>query len=118
MKTNKTHNRIIAELKEAYAEKHNKLTAELKEAKDLKTILDRFSSLTINGIGLAVSGGNWNTEIVLPDTVLQYTEDILGGKVIKQEGNKCIVVTKDGIVKTGLTKQTPDKGFSYKLVRE
>ena len=38
MKTNKTHNRIIAELKEANAENQNKLTAELKEAKDLKTI--------------------------------------------------------------------------------
>ena len=45
MKTNKTHNRIITELKEAYAEKHAKLTAELKEARDLKTILIDFLPL-------------------------------------------------------------------------
>jgi hypothetical protein len=118
MKTNKTHNRIITELKEEYAEKHKSLTAELKEAKDLKTILDRFSCLTINGIGFSLSGGNWDTEFVLPDTVLQYTEDILGGKVIRQEGTKCLVIGKDGTVKTGLTKEKADKGYNYKLVKE
>ncbi len=133
MKTNKTHNRIVAELKEVYAEKHKSLTAELKEvyaekhksltaelkeAKDLKVILDRFSSLSINGIKFDVSGGAWNTELILPDTVLQYTEDILGGKVIKQEGTKCLVIGKDGLVKTGLTKEKADKGYSYKLIRQ
>ena len=117
MKTNKTHNRIITELKETYAEKHAKLTAELKEARDLKTILDRFSSLTINGTGFALSGGTWNTELVLSDTYLQYVEDILGGKVIKQEGTKCLVIGKDGTVKAGLTKEKADKGYTYKLVR-
>jgi len=128
MKTEKTHNRIItelkeayaekhAELKEAYAEKHAELTAELKEARDLKTILDRFSSLTINGTGFAMSGGTWNTELVLSDTYLQYVEDILGGKVIKQEGTKCLVIGKDGTVKSGLTKEKADKGYTYKLVR-
>jgi exopolysaccharide biosynthesis protein len=118
MKTNKTHNRIIAELKEEYAQKHKSLTAELKEAKDLKTILNRLSSLTINGNGFDMSGGSWNTEIVLPDTVLQYVEDILGGNVIKQEGIKCLVIGKDGTVKTGLTKEKADKGYTYKLVRD
>jgi len=117
MKTDKTHNRIIAELKEAYAEKHAKITAELKEARDLKTILDRFSSLTINGMGFSMSAGSWETKLVLPDTVLQYTEDILGGKVIKQEGTKCLVIGKDGTVNTGLTKEKADKGYGYKLVR-
>ena len=118
MKTNKTHNRIIAELKEEYEEKHKSLTAQLKEAKDLKTILDRLSSLTINGTGFTMSGGNWNTELVLPDTVLQYVDDILGGKVIKQEGTKCLVIGKDGTVETGLTKEKADKGYTYKLLRD
>ena len=54
---------------------------ELREAKDPRTVLDRFSSLTINGVGFAGSGGNWDTELLLPDTVFQYTEDILGRKV-------------------------------------
>ena len=118
MKTEKTHNRIIAELKEEYAEKHKSLIAELQEAKDLGTILNRFSSLTINGTGFAASGGSWATELVLPDTVLQYTEDILGGKVIKQEGTRCLVIGKDGTAKTGLTKEKADKGYDYKLIRE
>jgi len=118
MKTEKTHNRIIAELKEEYAEKHKSLIAELQEAKDLGTILNRFSSLTINGTGFAASGGSWAAELVLPDTVLQYTEDILGGKVIKQEGTRCLVIGKDGTAKTGLTKEKADKGYDYKLIRE
>jgi len=127
MKTEKTHNRIIEHKDKTindYLEKILKLEKEIKEgkeelreAKDLKTILDRFSSISINGRGFTVSGGNWHTELVLPDTVLQYTEDILGGKVIKQEGTKCLVIGKDGIVKTGLTKEKADKGYSYKLVR-
>lgn len=59
-----------------------------------------------------------NKEIVLSDNVLQYVDDILGGKVIKQEANKVIVIAKDGTVKTGPTKSNNDKGYSYKLVRE
>lgn len=115
MKTNKTHNRIVAELKEEYAEKHKKLTEELKEAKDLKSILLKMSSMTIDGKGWSVTGGGWETS--LGDNVLIYVDDILGGKVIKQEGTKCLIVDKEGNTKTGLTKQKADKGYSYKLVR-
>jgi len=61
---------------------------ELREAKDPRTVLDRFSSLTINGVGFAGSGGNWDTELLLPDTVFQYTEDILGRKVYQTIRNK------------------------------
>jgi hypothetical protein len=70
------------------------------------------SIIGINGFNTVA----WDN-ITLPDTVLQYVDDILGGKVIKQEGTKCLVIDKDGNVKTGLTKQKADKGFSYKLVR-
>lgn len=63
-------------------------------------------------------GVDWGSNsIVLPDDVLQYTDDILGGKVIKQEGTKCLVISKDGKVTEGLTKQKADKGYSYKLIR-
>ena len=62
--------------------------------------------------------GTWRDSINLPDNVLVYEEDILGGKVIKQEGNKCIVVKKDGSVKAGITKLNPDEGYSYRMVRE
>ena len=88
----------------------------LKKAEDLKEILNKFSSMTINGIGYSNSGGNF--ELNLPDDVLRYVDDILGGRVVKQEGTKCLLIDKDGNVKTGLTKQKADKGFSYKLLRE
>lgn len=109
------------------------LSKELEEAKSLKGLLTEIVKRT--GIppidtktgsgylygtdfGLGYSSGAWHNQINLGDDVLQYTDDILGGKVIKQEGNKCLVIAKDGTVKTGLTKAKVDKGYSYKLVRE
>lgn len=117
----KKHKKEIA-LKDQYikgqSEQITLLKKELEEAKNLKVILEKMSGMTINGTGWAISGGNWATPTLeLPDNVLQYTEDILGGKVIKQEGTKCLVIDKEGNVKTGLTKQKADKGYNYKLVR-
>lgn len=107
------------------------LVHQLKEAKDFKELLKEIISKTgipapdtkggylyVVDNSFGVPNTSWNTEIVLPDTVLQYTDDILGGKVIKQEGNKCLVIAKDGTVKTGLTNAKVDKGYTYKLVRE
>lgn len=115
----KKHNQII-EYKDKtindYYVRIQALEGELKEARNLKSILEKMSSMTIGGVGWGVSGGEWRT-LEVPDYVLVYTDDILGGKVIKQEGNKCLVIDKDGNVKTGLTKQKVDKGYSYKLVR-
>jgi hypothetical protein len=97
------------------------LKKELAEAKDLKAILEKlyplneFVSNCKSVLGSSVRGGY---ELSLPDNVLVYVDDILGGKVIKQEGTKALIISKNGEVKTGLTKQKPDKGYSYKLVRE
>ena len=117
----KKHNQIIEHKDKTindYFTKITKLEKELGEAKDLKTILNKFSSITINGMDWGISGGSWSAvPMTIPDTVLQYTDDILGGKVIKQEGVKCLVIDSKGDVKTGLTKQKADKGYSYKLVR-
>ena len=121
MITNKTHNKILSEEKNEVAKIYQKridtLTEELKEARDLKLILEKLYPMReiFSSIGSVCNG---NVSLNLPDTVLQYTEDILGGKVIKQEGIKCLVVEKDGTVKTGLTKQKADKNYNYKLVRE
>ena len=118
--TKKTHNQIIEHKDKTindYYEKIAKLEKELEQAKNLESILEKFDH-SISGLRSSffrTSSGGY--ELPLPDTVLQYTEDILGGKVIKQEGTKCIVVDKDGNVKTGLTKQKADKGYSYKLQR-
>lgn len=127
----KTYNKLI----EAYAPKFSDLTykelykqvkVELKEAKDLKAILEKITPFTLeiykhyieNGISFCPSKNSFITKVNLPDNVLVYVDDILGGKVIKQEGNKCIVISKDGKITEGLTKQKVDKGYSYKLVRE
>ena len=117
----KKHNHIIEHKNQTindYYAKIVKLEKELEQAKNLENILKKFdhniSSLTNNNYFTPISGGY---ELNLPDTVLQYTEDILGGKVIKQEGTKCIVIDKNGDVEIGLTKQKADKGYNYKLQR-
>lgn len=101
------------------------LELQLKESKqekekntDLKEILNKLSSIKINGLSYSDTGGTWKTDFTVSDNVLVYVDDILGGKVIKQEGVTCVVVSKDGNTRIGLTKQKPDKGFNYKLIRE
>lgn len=122
MITNKKHNQIIEHKDKTindYLAKILKLEKELSEARDLKAILEKLYPLheVFGSVLNCVNGVNGGYELRLPDEVLQYTEDILGGKVIKQEGTKCLVIEKDGTVKTGLTKQKADKGYSYKLLR-
>ena len=125
--TKKKHNRIIEHKDKTindYYTKIVKLEKELEQSKDVKSLLEKFSNglFTIGRYfteaGLDYINGVASYSMPIPDNVLQYTEDILGGKVIKQEGTKCLVVDKNGNVKTGLTKQKVDKGYSYKLVRE
>lgn len=94
-----------------------KLDEELRQARDLKSIINKLFDNTNNitaNVRSCCIGGVLN----LPDTVLQYTDDILGGKVIKQEGTKCLVIDVNGNVKTGLTKQKRDTKYTYKLIRE
>lgn len=100
------------------------LEKELTEAKDLQNILMVLAEKTgisvpkVNGY-LSFRDGSigWEDNFHLPDNVLVQVDDILGGKVTKQEGIKCIIIEKDGSVKTGLTKQNSDDGYDYKLVR-
>ena len=121
---NKTYNRLVEGYAPAFSARTYKqicedLRIELKEAKDLKAILEKLYPLYDFSKSLRYEGGgNLNIEEMLPDNVLVYVDDVLGGKVIKQEGIKCLIIDKDGNVKTGLTKQKADKGYSYKLVRE
>lgn len=123
MKTEKQHNKAIlcfVEENKTLKEKIVKLEKELEQSRDLKTIIQKLAGYTdtlTNISTLTSSGGTW-VSAHLPDNVLVYVDDILGGKVIKQEGVKCLVIGKDGTVKTGLTKQEYDKGFTYKLVRK
>jgi len=122
MITNKKHNQIIEHKDKTindYYAKIVKLEKELEQAKDLKLILEKLYPKFI--YGSSVIGVNFSSDgykLDLGENVLVYVDDILGGKVIKQEGNKCLVIDNDGTVKTGLTKQKVDKGYSYKLVRK
>jgi len=115
--TKKKHTKILKEMTELYAERHSKLTQELKEARDLKTILEKMSGITFNGQNVFYDLSS-SMNISFSDEVAQYVDDLFGGKVIKQEANKAIIITKEGEVKTGLTKEKVDKGYKYKLIRE
>lgn len=107
-------------LRKYYIEKITSLEKQLEESKNLKDILkiieERRPNLIGNEFITTSGGGTWTNNLSLTDNVLVYVNDILGGKVIKQEGIKCIIVEKDGTVKNGLTKQKPTKGQIYKLV--
>lgn len=96
------------------------LTKDLEDARNLKSILEKITDYTLTGAEgfISISGGFTNREITLGENVLVYVDDIMGGKVIKQEANKCIVIDKEGNIKTGLTKQKVDKGYNYKLIRK
>jgi len=114
----KTYNELLNKI-EHLEKTRDDYCARLVKAEDLKEILKKVSSPDISvGDFLFATGSGHNIHLELGDDVLVYVEDILGGKVIKQEGTKCLVVDNEGNVKTGLTKQKPDKGFTYKLVRE
>lgn len=122
MITNKKHNQIIEHKDKTisdYLAKILKLEEELKEARDLKLIVEKLSgTLTSSGTGIYYNTSLGTFDLNLPDNVLVYVDDILGGKVIKQEAIKCLVIDEKGNVTTGLTKQKPDKGYSYKLLRK
>lgn len=117
MISNKRHNQIVEDLKKHYEK-------ELQQARDLTSIIknqvtlgDKILTLT-NSSFLRLDSTGSRYELNFPDNVLVYVDDLLGGKVIKQEGTKCIVIEQDGSVKTGLTKSDADKGFNYKLLRK
>lgn len=121
----KTHKKILESIEKTnrdvakrYGEIIEDLREKLEEAKDLKSILESLTNKYVNfSSGFAYLNG-FNNNVALPDNVATYEADILGGKVIKQEATKCIIIKKDGSITEGITKQKPDKGYTYKLVRE
>ncbi len=120
LKMDEEYNLKLVSINKSLSAENNELKNELKIEQDFKKVLDKLvdnSLYSLDGLSaVGVSGGSWNLE--MPDNVLVYVDDILGGKVIKQEANKCLVVDKNGNVKTGLTKEKVDKNYTYKLVRE
>ena len=123
MITNKKHNQIIEHKDKTindYLAKIMKLEKELDEARRLEKILDKISDKWItsgNGIVMSSHGG-LGYELSINENVAQYVDDYFGGKVIKQEATKLIEIAIDGKVGTAYTKQKPDKGYKYKLIRK
>lgn len=116
MKTKQYYKNKVAEL-ELELKSANQTIEHLRASSDVKQILEKL--VKDNDITMSFVSSAWaNGEMVFPDDVPRYVEDLFGGKVIKQEANKAIRITKDGTVTTGLTASSPDKGYSYKLVRE
>ncbi len=124
--TKKYHKEIISryeEINQELVKINENLRKELKQAKDLSALLEKLTDKTSSIV--YTNGGGWGTivadatkAIYEDENIPRYAEDILGGKVIKQEGTKCIVINENGEVKTGLTKQKADKDYTYKLVRK
>jgi hypothetical protein len=123
--TKKKHKAIVAGLNAEIA----KLTALLTDQSEVKTLmrrsndstdrlLERLVEKTVAG-SLFVSSAGMNfrgSELILSDNVPVYVDDYFGGKVIKQEATKVIEISKDGDIKTGLTKRAADDGYGYVLV--
>ncbi len=114
---NKTHNQIIEHKDKTISDYYAKivrLEKELEQARNLEKILDKFTSIFgTSDLKFSYSMGTLN----LGDDVLVYVDDLFGGKVIKQEGIPAIKIETNGVVRTGITKQKADKGYSYKLIR-
>lgn len=96
-----------------------KLRLELREAKNLKDVLDkltgRIGSEIVCGTGLSYST---SAGLRMDDTVAQYVADYFGGKVIKQEATKLLIIDGNGTTHNYYTRKPADKGYSYKLIRQ
>lgn len=118
MITDKKHQEIIKKLTDDFNAEIKELLKQLEEARNLKEILLKLSGISINGKGFDLTGGCWDTEMKFSDDIAQYVDDYFGGKVIKQEATKVIVITGEGKTETGFTRQNPDTGYKTKLVRK
>lgn len=101
------------------------LIDKLKKAESLESILTKLVETKQSFDGVLAAGGCMvykdikdDIEAGLSDNIPRYIKDLFGGKVIKQEGETAILISKSGHIKTGLTKQTCDKGRTYKLIQE
>lgn len=98
----------------------------LKEAQNFKALIERLATPVSFNFGSFEVGSydplssNAEININIKDNVATLVNDELSKDlIIKQKSTKVIFMSKDGgIEKTGFTKQKPDKGYSYKLIRK
>lgn len=95
-------------------QKNNEKLIEILEALNAGR-KDFLTADSIHGLAVACGGGY---EITLPDNVPVYVEDVLGGKVIKQEATPVTILDEKGKATYGYTKDKADKGRAYKLIQK
>lgn len=101
-----------------------KLEKELKEARALESVLKKLADKWTDKIHSRpntdwfISGGY--TQIHPVNHYAQLITDFATKKdVLKHEAlTTCIKISKNGTVTEGKTVQKPDKGYTYKLIRE
>jgi len=99
---------ILTECRKNQAELISEAWEENRELKNMIEVFTQFSNNCFDQ--------EYPCEFIGADVAV-FVEDLAGGKVIKQEANKCIKISKDGDIEEGHTKKKCDKGFSYKLIR-
>lgn len=113
-------NKKLEKENEALEEENKKLKERVEEISDkfVLSLKDEMEKLLTGGQVAPVGIAHTISQSLDDFNVAIYVEDILGGEVIKQEGTKVILISKEGEVREGLSKQDPDENYSYKLVRE
>ncbi len=115
--TRKEHDRIVAE-KDREIEclrRDNKLGYLLES---FEKRLDTCTADMSNCIQFA-NAHFGNATLTLPDEYPVYVPDHFGGKVIKQESTKVVILDEEGNATYAVTgKHSADKGYKYLLVRK
>ena len=99
----------------------NDLKERLSKAETLERVLDKIwatvecHSITLNGKFTDV--GSLNIDKINGGEPAIYVDDVFGGKVIKQEATKLIIIRDEGTIIEGYTKEKPDNGYKYKVIR-
>lgn len=95
----------------------------LKEAKDFKDLFNKVAikfndCIMVNDVNNCFVSIENGFELKLPENVPVYVEDMLGGKVIRQESIPVTKLDKKGKATYGYTKAEPTKGREYLLIQD
>ena len=117
-----THNKIVKEYQDALDVQKENINRKEKFEEICEKLTDIVGKIDVRAYENIVSSGQGFATTVdldvmakLDDSVAQYVDDYFGGKVIKQEATKLIVIDEKGKATYHHTKKRPNKGKVYKL---
>lgn len=100
----------------------------LEKANNLESVLEILAEKTgvpkpeKSGLLMATDSGgvSWinGDDLSIPENYAELVEDYFGGKIIRQTANMLIEIDQKGVVSRHFTNKTPDKGYSYVLIRK